>query len=168
MRANRWTVLSTAVLGTALLGACGADGPVPAAGSPASGSDDAVQAPSPGSPAAGAAAQDDAAICTAVGDVLTIVENADAGLAEGRMAAQEHDGWYQLATRVLDRLPAGGDSAVQAAVAALQDAAPTAPSGTSAESTGVRSPAWSQAMTDLGTGCDAVGAPLAISVFTGG
>jgi hypothetical protein len=84
------------------------------------------------------------------------------------MAAQEQQGWYQLATRVLDRLPSGGGTDVLAAIGALQAAAPAVPSGTFAESTGVGSPAWSQAAADLGDACDAAGAPLAISMFTGG
>lgn len=153
-------MLTATVLGTASLGACGAGGADPAAG----------PAGDPTAPAAAVAvpAADDAAACTAFGDVLTIVENADVALAEGRMAAQEQHGWYQLATRVLGRLPADGGTDVQAAIGALQAAAPALPSGAFAESTGVGSPAWSQAVTDLGTACDAVGAPLAISAFTGG
>lgn len=53
--------------------------------------------------------------------MLTIVENADVALAEGRMAAQEHDGWYRLATRALQRLPSGGDGDVQTAIGDLQE-----------------------------------------------
>jgi hypothetical protein len=153
-------VLTATVLGTASLGACGAGGADPAAG-PAGD-------PTAPSAAVAAPAADDAATCTAFGDVLTIVENADVALAEGRAAAQEQHGWYQLATRVLGRLPADGGTDVQAAIGALQAAAPAVPSGAFAESTGVGSPAWSQAVTDLGTACDEVGAPLAISAFTGG
>ncbi len=158
-------MLTAAVLGTASLGACGAGGADPDTG-PAG--DPTAPAAAVAAPAADDAATDDDAACTAFGDVLTIVENADVALAEGRMAAQEQHGWYQLATRVLGRLPADGGTDVQAAIGALQAAAPAVPSGASAESTGVGSPAWSQAATDLGTACDAVGAPLAISAFTGG
>src|SRR6478736_2570552 len=105
MRARRWaTTLVTAVLGVAVLGACGTR-------------------------------------------------------ADGRMAAQEQHGWYQLATRVLDRLPSGGGTAVQTAVGALQEAAPAVPSGASAESTGVRSPAWSAAEVDLAAACEEIGSP---------
>src|SRR6478736_318151 len=151
MRARRWaTTLVTAVLGVAVLGACGtrADG------------GDASRAEEPGATAAAHDdAADDAAACTAFGDVLTIVENADVALAEGRMAAQEQHGWYQLATRVLDRLPSGGGTAVQTAVGALQEAAPAVPSGASAESTGVRSPAWSAAEVDLAAACEEIGSP---------
>lgn len=35
---------------------------------------------------------DDNAICVAFGDVLTVIWNADAGLDQGRMTAQEHWG----------------------------------------------------------------------------
>lgn len=159
-------MLSTTVLGAALLAACGA-----ADGSAAGGGVD--HAPSttnrPASPAPSAdAAAEDAAACTAFGDVLTIAANADLGLAEGRMAAQEQHGWYALATRVLDRLPSDADTAVQSAIGALQAAAPAVPSEAFAESTGVRSPAWSAAEVDLAAACEDVGSPLAIMAFTGG
>jgi hypothetical protein len=111
---------------------------------------------------------DDAAICNAFGDVLTIVENADLGLADGRMEAQEHEGWYRLATRVLDRLPSTGDSAVHAAIAELQEIAPAVPSGAGTEPTGVRSPEWYDVEGALGAACDDLGVPLAINAFTGG
>ncbi|NHT19422.1 hypothetical protein [Cellulomonas sp. IC4_254] len=163
MRTRIWATLSTVVLGAALLAACGP------------GDEDRTTrstAEHPATPAPTAAtrdtAEDDAAACAAFGDVLTIVENADVALAEGRMAAQEQQGWYQLATRVLGRLPADGGGAVQRAVSALQQAAPSVPSGAYAESTGVGSPEWSQAATDLGTACDEIGAPPAITAFTGG
>ncbi|WP_448073960.1 hypothetical protein [Georgenia yuyongxinii] len=111
---------------------------------------------------------DDVAICTAYGDVLTIVENADLGLREGRMEAQEHQGWYQLATRVLDRLPSTGDGAVSQAIADLQAIAPALPSGSGTEPAGVRSPQWHEVEGALGAACDDVDAPLTIDVFTGG
>src|SRR6478736_2462717 len=168
MRARRWaTTLVTAVLGVAVLGACGtrADGG-DASRAEEPGATAAARPSSPATPQDGAAhaaadddAADDAAACTAFGDVLTIVENADVALAEGRMAAQEQHGWYQLATRVLDRLPSGGGTAVQTAVGALQEAAPAVPSGASAESTGVCSPAWSAAEVDLAAACEEIGSP---------
>lgn len=147
--------MTTVVVGAAVLGGCSGDdgGPQVASDPPSV----------PGS--APSDATDDAGICDAYGDVLTIVENADIALADGRMDAQEQHGWYGLATRVLGRLPGDGGSAVQTAVGALQEAAPA---GTSAESTGVRSPAWVEAERDLGTACDDAGAPLAITMFTGG
>lgn len=156
-------MLPATVLGVALLGACGAGG--------AGGTDD-TPGPEVGTTAQQPAATDpteaDAAACTAFGDVLTILANADVALSERRMAAQEQDGWYALATRVLGRLPSGGDSAVQTAIGALQEAAPAVWSTGFGESTGVRSPAWSQAEVDLGTACEAAGSPLAIAMFTGG
>lgn len=159
-------MLSTTVLGAALLAACGA-----ADGSAAGGGVDHAASTTnrPASPAPSAdAAAEDAAACTAFGDVLTIAANADLGLAEGRMAAQEQHGWYALATRVLDRLPSDADTAVQSAIGALQAAAPAVPSWAFAESTGVRSPAWSAAEVDLAAACEDVGTPLAIMAFTGG
>lgn len=156
------------VLSTAVLVGCGSGGAGPADGTE---EPEAASSAAP-SPATDAPAQDDgpddAATCVAFSDVMTIVENADLGLADGRMAEQERDGWYRLATRVLGRLPSGGDSAVQTAVGDLQAAAPAVAVGTFAESTGVGSPEWAQAQADLGDACEALGAPLTIAPFTGG
>ncbi|MCG7287084.1 hypothetical protein MHY85_14010 [Cellulomonas sp. ACRRI] len=167
MRAKWWAVvLSSTVLGAALLGACGPTAEGDTRGAAGSAASTATPPPAPGSPADEAA--DDAAACTAFGDVLTIIANADLGLAEGRMAAQEQHGWYELATRVLDRLPSDAGTPVQTAIGALQAAAPAVPSEAFAESTGVRAPAWSAAEADLAAACEEVGSPLAIQAFTGG
>ncbi|WP_434081062.1 hypothetical protein [Sanguibacter sp. Z1732] len=111
---------------------------------------------------------DDVALCTAFGDVLTILENANVGLDEDRMEAQEQQGWYRLATRVLDRLPSDGDSDVSRAIADLQVIVPVVPAGAGLEVDGVRSPDWNEAKGALDTACDDVDAPLAINMFTGG
>lgn len=84
------------------------------------------------------------------------------------MDTQEHAGWHRLATRVLDRLPSTGDSAVHTAVAQLQEIAPAAPAGAVASTDGVRSPEWYEAEEVLGAACDDLGVPLTINVFTGG
>ncbi|MCM3533211.1 hypothetical protein M3693_03085 [Cellulosimicrobium funkei] len=168
MRARGWVEAAAVVLSTAVLVGCGSGGAGPADGTE---EPEAASSAAP-SPATDAPAQDgapdDAATCVAFSDVMTIVENADLGLADGRMAEQERDGWYRLATRVLGRLPSGGDSDVQTAVGDLQAAAPAVAVGTFAESTGVGSPEWSQAQADLGDACEALGAPLTIAPFTGG
>ncbi|WP_163187615.1 hypothetical protein [Cellulosimicrobium sp. SL-1] len=168
MRARGWVAAAAVVLSTAVLVGCGSGGAGPADGTE---EPEAASSAAP-SPATDAPAQDDApddaATCVAFSDVMTIVENADLGLADGRMAEQERDGWYELATRVLGRLPSGGDSAVQTAVGDLQAAAPAVAVGTFAESTGVGSPEWSQAQADLGDACEALSAPLTIAPFTGG
>jgi len=159
-------MLSATVLSAAVLGACaGAAGQTGGVG----GADAHVATPpsSSTSPTEDDGL-DDAALCVAYGDVLTIAENADLGLADGRMEEQERHGWYQLATRVLGRLPSGGDSAVQTAIGELQEIAPAVAPGAYSESTGVRSPEWWEAEVDLAEACDALGAPLATSVFTGG
>lgn len=144
MRARRRAALAAAVMGALLIGGCAAD-----AGTPAD-------------------AMDDAALCTAAGDVLTILENADLGLDTGRMAEQERDGWYQLAARVLDRLPSTGESPVRTAIGELQAIAPGVPPGAAGDTSGVRSAAWVDAEDALEAACDDAGAPLAIGVFTGG
>lgn len=84
------------------------------------------------------------------------------------MAAQEHEGWYPLATRVLDRLPSTGDGAVPGAIAQLQELAPAVPAGAGHEPSGVRSPERYDAEGVLGSACDDLGVLLAIDVFTGG
>jgi hypothetical protein len=147
--------VAAAVVSTAVLGACGAGGTSTADRRPTS------TAPAADDPL------DDAAVCAAYGDVMTIVENADLGLADGRMAAQERDGWHRLATRVLDRLPSGEDSAVRSAIARLQEAAPADPPGYD-DPIGVGSPEWDDAQFALGAACDDAGSPLGIMVFTGG
>ena len=110
----------------------------------------------------------DAAACSAVSDVMTIVENADIALSEGRMAAQEHQGWHSLATRVLDRIPSKGDGPISQAVGELKMAAPAVPAGSGDEPVGIRSQAWGTALTALSDACVAVDAELTIGMFTGG
>lgn len=110
----------------------------------------------------------DVAACASVSDVRSIVENADIALSEGRMAVQEQQGWYEVATRVLHRIPSGGDSAVGQAVADLQEAVLPVESWTRTEPTVIRSEAWSVAFDALDEPCLAVGSELTISMFTGG
>ncbi|ACZ30884.1 hypothetical protein Xcel_1864 [Xylanimonas cellulosilytica DSM 15894] len=110
----------------------------------------------------------DAAACAAVSDVMTIVENAGIALREGRMAPQEQQGWYAVATRALDRIPSSGDGAVSQGIADLKEAAPAVGAGTAAEPVGIRSDAWNDALSTLSEPCLAVDAELAISMFTGG
>lgn len=118
--------------------------------------------------ASGDAGAQDVAACAAVSDVMTIVENADIARTEGRMAAQEQQGWYAVATRALDRIPSNGDGAVDQGVADLKHAAPAVAAGTAAEPAGIRSDAWNDALATLDEPCRAAGAELAISMFTGG
>lgn len=166
MRAKRWVVLSAAVLSATVLGGCSADDEALAEEIETPQASTAAQQSSPAAPPE-VDALGDAAICTAYGDVMTIAENADLALAEGRMEARERDGWYRLATRVLDRLPSAGDGAVQAAIGELKEIAPVT-SGALGESSGVRSPEWNDVQGDLGDACEDLGAPLAITMFTGG
>ncbi|MEV8027628.1 hypothetical protein [Cellulosimicrobium funkei] len=155
------------VLSTVAVGGCSGGGGAQAGAIEGSTASAATQQPSQDE-VPEAEILDDAAICAAYGDVLTIVENADLALAEGRMEPQEHDGWYQLATRVLDRLSSTGDSDVQRSIGQLKEVAPAVASGAFTDSTGVRSPEWDEAEGALGTACDDLGAPLVINTFTGG
>ena len=110
----------------------------------------------------------DAAACAAVSDVMTIVENADIALSEGRMAAQEQQGWYEVATDVLHRIPSGGDSAVSLGGADLQATVPAVETWPRTEPTVIRSDAWNDALTTLDAPCLEVDSELTIGVFTGG
>jgi hypothetical protein len=148
-------VISAAVLSATVMSGCSAAGEARAEQVEPPQASTANQQPSLAA-SLEAEALDDAGICTDFGDVLTIMENADVALAEGRMEAQERDGWHRLAMRVLDRLPSSGDSAVQTAIGDLQ------------QSTVVDSPVWVEAHDALSVACDDLGAPLAIQMFTGG
>lgn len=127
-----------------------------------------VESSAPEPAPAPAEANDDAALCTAYGDVLTIVENADIALDDGRMEPQEHTGWHTLATRVLGRIPSTGEGSVHSAVADLQEVAPAVPAGSIGAAEGIRSPEWYAAEEALSAACDELGTPIAISMFTGG
>lgn len=109
----------------------------------------------------------DVAACDAVSDVMTIVDNADIALHEGRMAAQEQQGWYKVATRTLDRIPSTGDSAISQGVADMKEAAPAVPTGAWSEPIDME-PAWRIAVTSLSAPCEAVDAELTLQGFTGG
>lgn len=110
----------------------------------------------------------DAAACEAVSDVMTIVENADIALNEGRMAAQEQQGWYEVAIHTLDRIPSTGDGAVSQGVADLKNAGPAVDSWTRSEPVVINWQTWGHAIFALDGPCLAVDAQLATSVFTGG
>lgn len=109
----------------------------------------------------------DAASCVAFADVLTIITTAENGLQSGRMLQQEYDGWYRLATRVLDRVPTTGQGAVSDAVTALKGIAPPIPSGTMASS-GINTEEWYAAMAPLGEACTAAGGALTVESYIGG
>ena len=109
----------------------------------------------------------DAATCTANGDVMSITFNADIAVREGRMSSQEQQGWYRLATVVLDRVPTRGEGSVSEGVAALHAAAPPiALAGYG--STQIGSDDWDAALTGLLKSCDDAGFEVATTSFTGG
>lgn len=103
--------------------------------------------------------------CAALGDVLTIVQNAGMGLKSGRMDQDEYDGWLRLATRVLDRVPVRGDGQVSTDIDALKTIAP-AVSISSNAATGIATRKWDVAPVDAA--CQEAGAPLQVQSFTGG
>jgi hypothetical protein len=109
----------------------------------------------------------DAMTCAGFNDVLTITSNADAGLRDGRMAAQEHEGWYRLATRVLDGVPTRGAGAVSDAVTAMQEIAP-AIALTAIQTTGIGSAEWDGGIQELSEACTSAGSETAVEMFTGG
>lgn len=154
---------SAAALAVVLLSGCGAEEDAPEAAPPPTSS----PAASPVSSPAEDTSQDDEAACTAFGDVMTILENADIGLRDGRMETQEQQGWYRLATRVLDGLPSSGDGAVSEAIAELRAVAPAVPRG-AAETVDIGSQEWNSAVDALATACLDVGVELGMEIFTGG
>jgi hypothetical protein len=114
------------------------------------------------------AASTDALTCAGINDVRTIIANADAGLADGRMAAQEQEGWYSLAARVLDRLPDGEGSGVGEGLAALKELAPAVALGTMETTTEIGSTEWFVALEKSGDACTEAGVEPALEKFTGG
>lgn len=116
---------------------------------------------------AGSTTTTDEITCAGFGDVLTITANADAGLRDGRMAEQEQQGWYRLATRILDGVPTRGEGAVTEVIGALKAAAPAVNLGAVA-ATGIGSPEWNQGLDDLSMACTEAGTELAVQMFTGG
>lgn len=109
----------------------------------------------------------DAQTCEDFGDVLTIIANADVALSEGRMQAQEHEGWYSLAARVLDRVPTRGEGAVSDAMTSLKALAPASAQGVGgAPEFGTAS--WGSATQRLNVACADAGSELAVVAFTGG
>ena len=150
MRQRHFVVTSLAMAGAlALVGCTTESEPAPSA-----------------APSAGASVTD-AVTCTAFSDVLTITANADAGLRDGRMASQEQQGWYRLATRVLDRVPTSGAGVVNDAANALKDAAPIINLG-KMSSSGIGSAEWNDGLDQLSFACTDVGFETAVQMFTGG
>ena len=117
--------------------------------------------------AASAGSTTDAMTCAGFNDALTIIVNADAGLAEGRMAEQEQQGWYRLATRVLDGVPTRGDGAVSDVTTAMKDLAPGVALGAMG-TTGIGSAEWDVARDELSAACSEAGTEMAVERFTGG
>ena len=155
MRMMQGTVLVMAVCAGLTLSGCGApDGPEGSAASQP--------------PSREVAAAEDAEVCSALSDVMTILDNADLGLADGRMAEQEKEGWYQLATRVLDRIPASDDAVLSQGLADLRATTPPVAAGTKGTSEGIGSPAWHDAFASVAETCAAADAELAVQSFSGG
>lgn len=141
---------SLALLGALALSACTANGAT-------------VPSSTPASTDASSAEQ----ACVDFGDVQTIAANADAGLSTGRMEVQEQEGWYRLATRVLDRVPSANDSAVSDALVALKEIAPAVTPG-AMQTADIGSAEWNSGVHQLSTACAELGVELTISMFTGG
>lgn len=131
-------------------------------------SDDASAAPTTSAaPVAETAAGTDEHSCAGFGDVMTIMHNVGAAVHDGRMTEQEKSGWYGLATRVLDRVPASGEGPISESLTALKESAPAvAPGG--GGSTGIESDAWNTAGTELREACEAEGFDVSAEGFIGG
>ncbi|MFF7294207.1 hypothetical protein ACFY9N_16880 [Microbacterium sp. NPDC008134] len=136
-----------------------------AAESPA---DDAPTATSTSVPAdADAGTATDEESCAGFSDVMTILHNVGAAVHDGRMTDQEKSGWYALATRVLDRVPATGEGPISDALTATQEAAPAVAIGAGG-STGIESDAWNAAGGELREACEAEGYQVVAEGFVGG
>lgn len=109
----------------------------------------------------------DEVTCTAFGDVLTIVGNVDVARREGRMEEPEQQGWYGLATRVLDRIPTRGEGAVSDAIGALQELAPATAQGV-VGTPGFGTAEWIRGTQALASACADAGAETTVEGFTGG
>lgn len=109
----------------------------------------------------------DEVTCTAFGDILTITGNVDVALREGRMEAQEQQGWYGLATRVLGRIPTRGEGAVSDAIAALRELAPATAPGV-VGTPGFGTAEWIRGTQKLDAACADAGAEVTVEGFAGG
>ena len=103
--------------------------------------------------------------CAQVGNVLTVLFNASISKSEERSTEQELNGALALADSMLDYVSSEPGSDVEAIVLRLravdsQDYALAATDNGSDE--------WSDAISDLGAACNAGGAELAVSAWTGG
>lgn len=148
---------SVAIAFALMLAGCAADHRAVAAGS----------TPTPAVSASAAMSVTDAETCEGIGDVVSITFNADVGMSQGRMSVQEQQSWYRLAVRVLGRVPTRGEGSVSEAVADLQAAAPSVPSA-SAGGAQIGSDEWDSARRVVFESCEAAGAEIWTSAFTGG
>jgi hypothetical protein len=138
----------------------------------AGGSTDAAGTPTPEASSTITLASEETSIdqdaCTSFFDVLTITANADVALSEGRMAQLEHDGWYPLAVRVLDRIPSDEESAVSDAINNLKSVAPAGDHQGYESFTAIGSAEWNTGLDQLRTACADVDVELGLAMFTGG
>ncbi|TFC54499.1 MULTISPECIES: hypothetical protein [unclassified Cryobacterium] len=149
MRRRQIVIAASALVGALAMSGCTGSETAPSAAQPS------------------ATSTTDTMTCTGFNDVLTITSNADAGLRDGRIAAQEQEGWYRLATRVLDGVPTSGDGAVSEAADALKNVAPAIDLGAMGTS-GIGSAEWDSALEDMSDACSEANAETAVEMFTGG
>ncbi len=162
MTANNRLVLpalGAAALLVLVASGCTNTSPVPAATSTAESAAESSAAPD--------AVAIDEQSCAGMGDVLTILHNADAAVHDQRMGEREREGWYGLATRVLDRVPASSEGDISDALDAMKKAAPPVGIDGGATST-IGSEAWHAAGEDLREACEAAGYEYTTEGFTGG
>lgn len=105
--------------------------------------------------------------CLRFSDVMTIVNNAEVGVFEGRMEKQEQEGWHRLATRVIDRTPSTGTGDVSDALAAVKSAVPPVARGAYGPPM-IGTDEWRDAMNALINACNESGNEFAVEMFTGG
>ncbi|MBD3941848.1 hypothetical protein IF188_09095 [Microbacterium sp. NEAU-LLC] len=108
-----------------------------------------------------------AATCEAISDVMTIQDNVDAAVRQGRMGLQERDGWYRLATRELQRIPTQSTSLLSQQLAAFQATIPHTDPGAFTTPV-VGTDVWGAAASQLSQLCAAAGHQIILQGFTGG
>ena len=108
-------------------------------------------------------AADDERTCAALGDVRTILYNAQAAFHTDRMSQDELNRWANLASRVLSNTPGAGHGPIADAADAMKSAAPDGQSLLGGFSVGADDPT-----AELAAACEAAGFTVVMSGFVGG
>ncbi len=106
--------------------------------------------------------------CAEVGDVLTIIANAQSSYALGRSIPQEYDGAMQLAARIMSRVQVDEGTDLGKAMVVAKAIAIAPPIGRVGPVLNPDSKEWRDAVMSMSDACLAAGTPIGISMWTGG